>query len=62
MLAFQKITKAAAEALGKGGRDAMKAAKAAKDEVAKEYGPDDFEKVATEAAKRVKANISKYKP
>jgi hypothetical protein len=62
LLAFQKIVKAAAGHLGKGGRDAMRLAKVANDAAKKELGENaDIDKLVNLATKLLKDNLEKYK-
>ena len=62
LVAFQKIVKAAAGHLGKGGPDAFRLAKVANVAAKKELGEDaDAEKLAAKAIELMKNNIDSYK-
>ena len=62
LVAFQKIVKAAAGHLGKGGPDAFRLAKVANVAAKKELGEDtDAEKLAAKAIALMRDNIDDYK-
>jgi len=62
LVAFQKIVKATAAHLGKGGPNSFRLAKIANEAAKKELGEDtDAEKLAAKAIELMKNNIDSYK-